>query len=276
MKTLHCMSRHNQRERDSAVAQFNDPDTSYTCLISSLQLSAFGVNFHKACHRGIIVESPINLSHELQALGRLYRIGQREEVEWKILLCRDSFDSCFETRSLAKFVTTLVAEGQMPAQIQGENRVICAWEILRAQLGQACSRYPRTRAKWNEMDGVELYREGLFYSALAQWMLANPDQSHAHDRQQINRIALSWEPGTPLTADHINQEREPLPEGRGVILKDRTSDEEDQAPSIVDEAYASEDEAAQGESKETASEEKYKRNRDDESPGGPRKKARTE
>lgn len=165
MKTLHCMSRHDQRQRDQPVAKFNDPDAPYTYLISSLQLSAFGVNFHKAYHRGITVENAINLSHELQALDRLYRIGQREDVEWKILLCRNSFDSYVETRSLAKFVTTLVAEGQIPAQIQGENRMICAWEILRHQLGQECSRYPRARAKWNEMDSVDIYREGLFYSA---------------------------------------------------------------------------------------------------------------
>lgn len=236
------MSRHSQTQRDDAVAKFNNIESPHTCLITSLQLSAFGLNLHKAWHRGIIVESPINLSHTIQALGRLQRLGQSHDVEWKILLCRDTFDSYFETRNMAKFVTTLTAEGRIPSQIQGEHRVVCAYEILREQLGQACSRYPSTRVKWNGMDSEALYREGLFYSALAQWMLANPDQAHTVNKDKISSIALSWEPGTPFTKEHATGERETFPSDRDVVLTSRMEEDDDQATPFVDEAYESDKE----------------------------------
>lgn len=242
IRTLHYMSRNNQSERDAAVAKFNDPSTPHTCLVTSLQLSAFGLNLHKACHRGIILESPVNLSHTIQALGRLYRLGQTEDVEWKILLCRDTFDSYFEARNLAKFVTTLTSEGHIPSQIQGEHRVVCAYEILRDQLGQACSRYPRTRVKWNEMESNSVYREGLFYSAFSQWMLANPDLANTVDKQQIATIALSWEPGTLFTTEHVTGKCDRLPDDRGVVLNSRMEDKNDQASPTLDETYASEEE----------------------------------
>lgn len=75
------MSKHSQAERDEAVETFNNPASKYTCLITSLQLSAFGINFHKCCHRGLIMEYPANLAIVLQAQGRLWRIGQKHDVK---------------------------------------------------------------------------------------------------------------------------------------------------------------------------------------------------
>ncbi|KAH6981816.1 P-loop containing nucleoside triphosphate hydrolase protein [Ilyonectria sp. MPI-CAGE-AT-0026] len=92
LRTLHYMSRNSQAERDSAVEHFNDASSPYSVLITSIQLAAFSVNFHKACHRGLIMESVSNLSTEVQATGRTWRIGQMYKVVWKRLLCADYYD----------------------------------------------------------------------------------------------------------------------------------------------------------------------------------------
>ncbi|KAH8729722.1 P-loop containing nucleoside triphosphate hydrolase protein [Ilyonectria robusta] len=92
IRSLHYMSRNSQAERDAAVEHFNDSSSPYTVLITSMQLAAFGVNFHKACHRGLIMESVSNLSTEVQATGRTWRIGQMYKVVWKRLICADYYD----------------------------------------------------------------------------------------------------------------------------------------------------------------------------------------
>lgn len=85
---------------------------------------------------------------------------------WEILLTQDTYDAALEARNCEKYATTLTAESGIPADITGEARVVYAFEIMREQLGQDCSRYPRSRVRWNHMDSEELRSEGLFYSAL--------------------------------------------------------------------------------------------------------------
>ncbi|KAH7019095.1 hypothetical protein EDB80DRAFT_869773 [Ilyonectria destructans] len=65
-RSLHYMSRNSQAERDTAVEHFNDANSQYSVLITSMQLAAFGVNFHKACRRGQIIEDASNLPTEIQ------------------------------------------------------------------------------------------------------------------------------------------------------------------------------------------------------------------
>lgn len=40
-------------------------------MVTSLQLSPFGLNFHHSCHHGIIMEERINMSIKQQAIGRI-------------------------------------------------------------------------------------------------------------------------------------------------------------------------------------------------------------
>ncbi|KAH6605463.1 hypothetical protein Trco_007170 [Trichoderma cornu-damae] len=216
--TLHYMSRHSQAERDEAVEAFNNPASPYTCLVTSLQLSAFGVNFHKACHRGLILELPTNLAIVLQAQGRLWRIGQKHNVRWKIVYARHTFDAYIEDRNMEKYATTLAAEGNIHPDIQEEARIICAFEIMRRQLGQGCSRYSRARTMWDEMDSAKLEKEGLFYSALADFFFKNPGKSDLVGKQNIKEIAAAWKVGMPITVEMVD-EPVALPEGEGLELE---------------------------------------------------------
>ncbi|KAL7955900.1 P-loop containing nucleoside triphosphate hydrolase protein [Trichoderma compactum] len=226
--TLHYMSRHSQTERDHAIEDFNNPAKPYICLVTSLQLSAFGVNLHKACHRGLILEQPINQAILLQAQGRLWRIGQKHDVHWKILYSRDSFDGYIESHNLEKYATTLAAESGIDPRIKGEARVICAFEIMRQHLGQSCSRYSRARVVWSQMDSPKLEREGFFYSALAQYFFKYPGKSDLVGKHNIKQIAKAWKIGHEITSGMVES---PTPLDDGLILQGyKDADDEDTAP----------------------------------------------
>ncbi|KAH6610611.1 hypothetical protein Trco_000631 [Trichoderma cornu-damae] len=206
VKTLHYLSRHSQAERDEAIDAFNNEASPYTCLVTSLQLSALGVNFHRACHRGLILEIPTNASTLLQATGRLWRIGQKKNVKWKILYARNSFDAAVEWRNLEKYATVLASEGNIDERIKGEARSICAFEIARRQLGQSCSRYPRATVPWDLMDSEKTYVKGLFYSALAGFLFANPGKSGLIGKHNLKAIASAWRVGSELTLEMVERQ----------------------------------------------------------------------
>ncbi|KAJ3544654.1 hypothetical protein NM208_g2935 [Fusarium decemcellulare] len=68
-------------------------------LVTSVQLSAFGVNFHHACSHGILVEYPTNTT-SIQCIGPPWRTNQKKAAQWYILHQRDSYDALFEVRNL--------------------------------------------------------------------------------------------------------------------------------------------------------------------------------
>ena len=97
-----------------------------------MQLSAFGVNFHKACHHGIIMEAASNPSTELQAQGRIWRLGQLKNVKWTWIHYRDGFHACMEARNLREYAITMPAQGDIDLLIQEEARVAVVYKIIRS------------------------------------------------------------------------------------------------------------------------------------------------
>ncbi|KAM0258612.1 hypothetical protein ACHAQJ_003783 [Trichoderma viride] len=217
IKTLHWTPRHSQSERNRAVEAFNNTLSPYTCLVASLELSAFGLNLHKSCHRGIIVELPLNGSTLLSAIGRLWRIGQKHDVDWEILIARHSFDACMEARIMEKYSAVLAVTARVDTAISGEARKICAYEIIREQFGQEYSRYPRIGVSWSKMDEDDMHREGYFYSALADFFFKNPQQAFLVGRSNIREIARAWKMGMEITIDIVKNPI-PLEDGEGLSL----------------------------------------------------------
>ncbi|GKU04231.1 dead helicase [Fusarium langsethiae] len=155
-------------ERDSAVKKFNSATMPVSALVTSLQLSSFGVKFHLTCHHDIIVERPQNLGTQIQAVGRVWRTNQENEVCWWVLHQRDSNDAFVEAR---------------------EYRIICAYEILRCYLGQEGNRYSRLRVAWYKMDIKKVRLEDFFYTALARFLFRNPDKQECITPETIGIIA---------------------------------------------------------------------------------------
>ncbi|KIL95599.1 hypothetical protein FAVG1_00336 [Fusarium avenaceum] len=71
LDTMSIRSSHDENQRAEAVLRFNSPQASVDVLVTSLQLNGFGINFHGACHNGIVLEYPHNIQTLLNAFGRL-------------------------------------------------------------------------------------------------------------------------------------------------------------------------------------------------------------
>lgn len=66
----------------------------------------------------------------LRTIGRLWRRGQKHDIDWEILIARHGFDSFLETRMLNQCADILAITGRIDAAITGEMRRICAFVIM--------------------------------------------------------------------------------------------------------------------------------------------------
>ncbi|KAI7769331.1 hypothetical protein LZL87_011861 [Fusarium oxysporum] len=91
--------------------------------------------------------------------------------------------------------------------------VSCSFELIKRYLGQDNNRYPRTRVTWPEQDHPLVAREGHFYSAVAQYLMQNPQHIKKLVHKGLYAIARRWTPEHGvLTLDMI--------EGRSPVLVD--------------------------------------------------------
>ncbi|KAK2480190.1 hypothetical protein H9L39_09564 [Fusarium oxysporum f. sp. albedinis] len=219
VNALNIRSSNDVDQRAHMVRQFNDPESQVDALVVSFQLDGFGMNLQGACHYGIVVEYPKNLPTMLHGFGRLWRMGQENEVHWDVLYLENSFDGWVETWMASKYADILAAEGEIRDEIKGEYRVICGFELIKRYLGQDSNRYPRTRVTWAEQEHPLVAREGHFYSAVANYLMQNPEQ-YERFLQPLSDIARRWSPDQgELTLDMIEGRSLPLEDG--VILDSR-------------------------------------------------------
>lgn len=181
------------------LADFNDPNSTVRALVTSPLLAASGVNYHNACHNGVVVENCPNFGLQCQVIGRLWRPGQEEKVHWKLLQTQKSLDPWIETRNLGAYASNAEAEAAIDDRIQGPLRTICAFEILRFYIGAGYNYYPRCWRPWNLLTSDEVREEGILLSAVAQWLMAHPED--AGDAVPMIEIAKRWNKSMPMTRD---------------------------------------------------------------------------
>ena len=131
----------HQPQRDELVDTFNDCTSDIDILVSGFGLSSFGVNLQHACHRGIICQFHWNAATMLQAVGRIARIGQTHEVDFRIIKTVNTFMEYQERRFTEKQVRQILAESRMPPQLTGHARTLVAYELCRELLGQRFNRF---------------------------------------------------------------------------------------------------------------------------------------
>ncbi|KAM0425351.1 hypothetical protein ACHAPT_009407 [Fusarium lateritium] len=200
---IHLLKEHIASDRGASISRFNDKNAECCALVPSLQLGAFGINLHRACSTAIIVEQPPNIPTLLQAIDRLWRIGQDKPVQVFILHLQSSYDSFVDAHNLEKHAHALTAEADIDTRITGELRLVCAYEMMRRLLGQETDRYPRLRVPWEKIDHPLVAREGLFYSILAHFAMENPQHVQNLAKDKVAQIAASWCPGTDIGKDHV-------------------------------------------------------------------------
>ncbi|KAI0096176.1 hypothetical protein F4776DRAFT_669579 [Hypoxylon sp. NC0597] len=117
-------------ERNEKINEFNDPYSTIDILLTSMDLSAFGLNLHNACHKGIIVQWPWSANHLMQILGRLPRIGQKRYVEWIIYTMPGTLYDSMQTIVWSKYARQLAVESRIHEDVRGVLADIASYTLL--------------------------------------------------------------------------------------------------------------------------------------------------
>lgn len=83
-------------ERTMVAAEFNNPRSSVRVLITAYAVGGLGLNLYGACARAILVELALNISLQLQAIGRIYQLGLIIEQKAWILFMKYTINRWFE------------------------------------------------------------------------------------------------------------------------------------------------------------------------------------
>lgn len=59
----------------AAIEKFNNANEKVDVLVTSFSVANYGMNLHKACQHGFIIQLPHNWNSIGQAIGRLTRLG---------------------------------------------------------------------------------------------------------------------------------------------------------------------------------------------------------
>ncbi len=103
------------QQRAKALREFqSDPPT--TIFLLSLRSGAVGINLTQA-NRVFLMEPAMNPALEAQAVGRVYRLGQRKEVKIIRMRIKDSFES-----RLVKVHKKKFGEATKPAPSEGSDK----------------------------------------------------------------------------------------------------------------------------------------------------------
>ncbi|KAI0377893.1 P-loop containing nucleoside triphosphate hydrolase protein [Hypomontagnella monticulosa] len=117
-------------ERSRIIEDFNNPSTAIDVLLTSMDLSAFGLNLHGACNKGIVVQWPWSANYLLQVLGRLPRIGQRRHVEWIIYTMPGTLYDNMQSIIWAKYTRQLAVESRIHEDVCGVLADIAAYTLI--------------------------------------------------------------------------------------------------------------------------------------------------
>ncbi|GAA5907695.1 hypothetical protein JCM6882_008950 [Rhodosporidiobolus microsporus] len=115
-----------QDDRMPLVDEFNDPDSDVFCFLISTRAGGVGLNL-TAANRVVIFDPNWNPSHDLQAMDRAYRFGQRREVNVYRLIGAGTLEELIYNRqqykrALASTAYDANAERRFYSGVEGESK----------------------------------------------------------------------------------------------------------------------------------------------------------
>ncbi|KAK0752612.1 hypothetical protein B0T18DRAFT_427052 [Schizothecium vesticola] len=128
-------------ERTEILANFNDKEGDIQFLVLSAAVSSAGLNLHGACHNGIITDIVWNAGTVFQGTGRLFRIGQKRPITWKLVHIAGTVNDWMEDRVVRKFVPEVMARMVQAPIADPELQRFLAFEAVRVMLSQSFNRY---------------------------------------------------------------------------------------------------------------------------------------
>ncbi len=105
-----------QDERAKVLERFNDPSSDIMILLMTTSLGSVSLNLQGAASRIIVMEIPVSFYVLVQVLGRIYRIGQRQEQFLYLLYTEDTYDQIAIHKMFVKIVPSLAGEGNKLAE----------------------------------------------------------------------------------------------------------------------------------------------------------------
>ncbi|KAK1543838.1 hypothetical protein CPAR01_04471 [Colletotrichum paranaense] len=113
------MSYTTNNRRLNVVDPLNEARLETTCMeATSLELRIIGADSPP----DIESENCSNFGLQCQVIGRLWRLGQKGEVSWKILQTQSTFDPWLKTKNMRAYVSTVEAEAAIDARITTSSR----------------------------------------------------------------------------------------------------------------------------------------------------------
>ena len=110
-----CLMVHGQsgsaKKRNIMYDQFRNDD-NIEILFMTLKSGCAGLNFQRTCHLQIHLETWHSFASHSQAMGRVYRLGQLNDVQIYFLIAKDSseervYNVCMDKKELAEDVSNL-------------------------------------------------------------------------------------------------------------------------------------------------------------------------
>ncbi|HEY0206645.1 MAG TPA: SNF2-related protein [Acetobacteraceae bacterium] len=112
-KVISIRSQNTAAEREEAVEDFNDPSHESQALVTSYLTTATSVNLQRGCCDVIFVDIAANANTALQAIGRVFRIGQPRPQQIWILVLDHSYDQVSQARAAVKMIGQIAGGGDM-------------------------------------------------------------------------------------------------------------------------------------------------------------------
>ncbi|KAL8895782.1 MAG: hypothetical protein Q9192_003450 [Flavoplaca navasiana] len=111
-------------QRERVVRLFNKPGEKHKVLLVSTRTTSASVNLQACCWNVIFAEVPFSTNTTLQAIGRLYRIGQKKTVNVYIPTVDGTYDQVIQHRCALK----------MSGQIGGQGDVRPSYEEIQQHM----------------------------------------------------------------------------------------------------------------------------------------------
>ena len=106
---------HSSYERDEVVKAFNIPSSPIQILVTSLRVGATSSNLQKACHHLVFLDVPSAANTMIQAIGRLFRIGQKHEAIVWILTVNLTYDQRLQYTAARKMIPQIAGTAALKA-----------------------------------------------------------------------------------------------------------------------------------------------------------------
>lgn len=164
-------------EREEHIKDFNSPDSNIDVFVLNVNVSSSGLNLHFHCSRAIVACPTWNHNTVIQAIGRVCRIGQKKNVEVRILKVADTIFPYLECRSDLKFVHQVMGQMSSTAVKAPLLQMLVGFEIISIIFAT----HPFNHFSWvaePPQSVADFYsdrsqRMGEFYSALVGLILGD-------------------------------------------------------------------------------------------------------